>query len=412
MKITDLALVFIAIMLPIIIIVYVNVSFVTKAEKEEMYYKNLMNAAITDGVAAMKQVENADIDIDYGYSGLVDKKVSVNAEAAISAFYNSLFNNFNIAGNKISEDKFKNYIPAVAVIDYNGVYIYSAEIVKDAAGKATTVWTLKPKKYFTTKYCIIDNGEGTSPRYVIKNLDQVKDTEKKVDGRIYEITLSMDDYVVLNVFKLNTSNNISGNPQKYTFYLDDENNNGELVQTGAEETSEEDAQVKAKKQDIINYIKGVKSTVIANIVSNEITYAINAHNTIAKAAGISYNFYSPYAIEANKDEIYDNVNGIGMIAFIQGITLGNRKLNYKAYSISDLSLTKKYYLSVPIGDNRSPGPVSYESKRLYHGSIKCPVYQRYLAAHPNETERYQPSFLYKREEAATLGFYACPVCKP
>lgn len=415
MKITDLALVFVAIMLPIIIIVYVNVSFVTKAEKEEMYYKNLMNAAITDGVAAMKEVENEDTNIDYGYSGIVDNKVSVNAKAAIDAFYKSLFNNFNIAGNKYSEERFKNYIPAVAVIDYDGVYIYSGENIPDAiTGASTAVWTIKPKKNFTVRYCIIDNGFG-SPRYVIKKLDDVTDLEissKVVDKRIYEITFSMDDYIKLNTFLLDSSNKISGAIQRSSFYLEDENNNGALIQGSILST-----ELEALKDSVIKYLEDNKSLVIANTVSAEITYAINAHNAIAKSAGITYNFYSPYAegkIDKVNDPngILDNVNGIGMIAFIQGISLGNRNLNYKAYSISDLSLAKKYYLSTPSVDNKPAGAVSYDYKRLYHGSEKCPVYQRYLAANPSEASRYQPAFKYNREEAATLGFYACPVCRP
>ncbi len=407
MKLTDLALVFIAIMLPILIIVYVNVAFVTKAEKEEMYYKNLMNAAITDGVAAMKEIENQDIDIDYGYSGIVDKKVSVNAEAAINAFYKSIFNNFNISGNKASENKFKNYIPAVAVIDYNGVYIYSAEVITGTDGKNKTVWTIKPKKYFTIKYCVIDAGWGANPRYGIKELSTVSSSDTKIGKYIYEVTLSMDDYIILNIFEVGSDNRIISK-EKSTFYLSDERNNDVLLP----ETGIASDQVAELKKLLIDYLNEAKKSIISNVVSNEITYAINAHNTVAKSAGITYSFYSPYATESSRDDIYDNVNGIGMVAFIQGISLGNRNLNYKAYSISDLSLSKKYYLSIPKTVTTPNDLVSYNSKRLYHGSEKCPVYERYLAANPNLKDRYLPSFKYIKEEAATLGFYACPVCKP
>ena len=74
MKLTDFALIFVAIFLPIVVLVFVNTSFVVKSEKQEMYYKNLMNSAITDAVSSMKHIENEDTDIDYGYSGIVDKK--------------------------------------------------------------------------------------------------------------------------------------------------------------------------------------------------------------------------------------------------------------------------------------------------------------------------------------------------
>lgn len=408
MKITDLALIFIAIMLPIILIVYINVAFVVKAEKEEMYYKNLMNTAINDGVNAMKEVENEDTDIDYGYSGIADKKVSINAMSGVRAFYKSLFNNFNIAGNEGLENDFKNYIPAIAVVDYNGIYIYSAEKTKNIGGDAIITWTLKPKTYFTTKYCIIDLGLVANPRYTFKNFDLVKDSDTKVNNLIYEVTLSMDDYVVLNVLKIDdiTKKIKPLNSQESSFYLNDDNNNEILVQ-GVLSTEE----VKLKKE-IIEYLTEVKKTVIAHTVSKEITYAINAHNKIARDVGITYNFYSPYSEDGDANDIYDNINGIGMVAFIQGISLGNRKLNYKAYSVSNLSLTKKYYLSTTELDNRPEGPVTYKDKRLYHNSDKCPIYQQYLATHPNESNRYNPSYLLKKEEAATLGFYPCPICKP
>lgn len=400
MKITDLALIFIAIMLPIIVVVYINVALVTKAEKEEMYYKNLMNAAIIDGVTAMKEIENEDTNIDYGYSGIVDKKVSINAETAINAFYKSLFNNFNISGNKYSEEKLKNYIPAIAVIDYNGIYIYSAEIINNKI-----VWKMKPKKYFTTSYCIIKSGVDT---YKVKNLNAITGADTVVDGLIYEITYSMDDYVVLNTFKNTATAAIPREIENNAFYLTDENNNEYLVQ-GVPALTGEEAEVKI---EVIKYLKEFKNVVLSNIVSNEMTYAINAHNKVARTAGIKYNFHSPYAAEGTKNDVYDTINGIGMIAFIQGVSLGYRTLNYKAYSISELSISQQYYLSTKYIDEPIATPVTYHDKRLYHSSKECPVYKRYIMLHPNPEDRFGLEFVTRKEQAATLGFYACPVCKP
>ena len=56
MKITDLALIFVGILLPMIIIVYVNVSFTIKAEEQEMYYNKIINAAVQDAANQMKEV--------------------------------------------------------------------------------------------------------------------------------------------------------------------------------------------------------------------------------------------------------------------------------------------------------------------------------------------------------------------
>ena len=127
MKITDFALIFVGITLPIIITVYVNVSFTIKAEEQEMYYKKIINSALNDASDQMKEVENEDNKIDYGYSGESDNKISVNANIAVDTFMNSLYNNFNIKGNKTAEQYLQYFIPAIAIIDYNGVQVSSIE---------------------------------------------------------------------------------------------------------------------------------------------------------------------------------------------------------------------------------------------------------------------------------------------
>ena len=99
MKLTDFALIFIGVTLPIIIIVYVNVSFTIKAEEQEIYYKKIINAALNDASDQMKEVENSDVEIDYGYSGTSNNKISVNSQVAVDTFLNSLYNNFGIKGN-------------------------------------------------------------------------------------------------------------------------------------------------------------------------------------------------------------------------------------------------------------------------------------------------------------------------
>ena len=150
MKLTDFALIFVAVFLPILVLVYVNTSFVVKAEKQEMYYKNIMNSAVNDAVSSMKHVENEDQDVDYGYSGIVDNKVSINADIAVSTLYNSLANNFNINGNEMSVERLKMYIPVIAVLDYDGIYIHSAE--QDESGD--TSFVTKPKVYYTYTYVL------------------------------------------------------------------------------------------------------------------------------------------------------------------------------------------------------------------------------------------------------------------
>ena len=270
MKLTDFALIFVGVFLPVMIIAYVNTTFAVKAEKNEMYYKNIINSATQDAVNAMKQVEND--NIDYGYSGIVDKKVSINAAVAIKSFYNSLSHNFGITCNDKAIERLKMYIPVVAVIDYDGIYIHSIEEFDSGEIKFTT----KPKIKYTLVYKLVNDGG------VYKMLDVDRDEMKgtSISSYLYEITFTMDDYVYLNVW--------SGHDVIVSneFYLTDERNNSDLIY-GVNILSNHE---RSLKQEIVKKLSYKRQTVIAEIGMKQISYAINNHNNYARLSDIKYEF--------------------------------------------------------------------------------------------------------------------------
>lgn len=405
MKLTDFALIFVAVFLPVVVLVFVNTSFVVKSEKQEMYYKNLMNSAITDAVSSMKHIENEDTEIDYGYSGIVDKKVSVNAKTAVNTFYNSLANNFNILNNEMSLERLKMYIPVIAILDYDGIYIHSAE----QAESGDITFITKPKTYYTYSYVITKKTDvmGGNNTYEMVELSKIPDIKNAqlLSDYIYEITFTMDDYVYLNIYNISDEITEEANYDRIEyskrFYLEDNNNNKELIYE-YDDLDMLQADKNNLRVEIIRNLKQIKNTVIAEIGMKEISYAINKHNNYAKQFGINYRF--TFSVES--DAVwYETMDGIGMIALIQGISLGNRYLNYKAYSASDLILTNRYYVSKGTeGEN-----LAYLHKDLYHMSNRCDVYLEYI----NSTrDKIVPSYYTKKADAATQGFYPCPVCKP
>lgn len=402
MKLTDFALIFIAIFLPIVVIVYVNTSFVVKSEKQEMYYKNIINSAVTDAVSAMKHIENENQDIDYGYSGETDKKVSINSNVAISTFYTSLANNFNIANNKESLERLKMYVPVVAVLDYDGIYIHSAEEKEDGSIQFVT----KPKVYYTYYYVITKTTDADmNNQFNIVELSEIQDITKQDSHYIYEVNFTMDDYVFLNIYEIDTSNDWKFGQKIYSkdFYLKDDNNNNELVyenEVTKKFMTSSDKNILRKK--IIEHLDNIRLNHIAKIGMKEISYAVNKHNTYAKDVGINYTFR--FSIES--DSVwYETMDGIGMIAVVQGISLGNRYLNYKAYSAADLTQTQVYYLSKGTDKENK----SYLNKDLYHISNKCKVFLEYTNS---TSEKLVPRIYSSRVQAATHGYYPCPICKP
>lgn len=392
MKITDFALIFIGITLPIIIIVYVNVSFTIKAVQEEIYYQKLIDSAVSDASQAMKEVENEDKENDYGYSGTVNNKVSVNAQVATDTFFNSLYSNLSIKGNTAAELYLKYFVPVIAVVDYNGVYISSIEeYLKD--GQNVTDYVVHPKRYFSYTYGIDSSGN------VITDLTtlQIKVNNRENGFSLHNIEFSTDDYIVHRGERF--VGGVASQYQVKGFYITDKKNNGDSYDNKA-----------AVETKVENLLTSSRQDTIVDVVTSELTYAVNAHNHYARVAGINYAFSFPYT---TKDEMYRYVSDIGMLAFVQGISVGNKYLNYKSYGSSSLTLTTKYYLSTPTANSKFP-------RNLYHKDKNCPEYQ--ASNHTNITPEYVTTKQQASSAKASLslggisqyveGFYPCPICNP
>lgn len=392
MKITDFALIFLGVVLPIIIVVYVNVSFTIKAVEEEMYYQKLVDSALQDATSMMKEVESEDPENDYGYSGEINNKVSVNAQVAADTFFGSLSNNFSIKGNQNAELFLKYFVPAIAVIDYNGVYISSIEeFNKD--GKQVIDHVVKPKRYFSFTY-------GIDTDYnIITNLNTIQTKSNQSGFAVHTVEFTMDDYVV-HRGKKNIGYNSVTYPSK-GFYIADGKNNSDLYDGNL-----------GLQDAVQNLLKQKRKEVIIDVITKELTYAVNKHNHYARLAGINYAFSFPFT---TKDEMYRYVEDIGMLAFVQGLSVGNKYLNYKSYGGASLQLATKYYVSTP---NEANG--SKYIRNLYHKDINCPEYK--VSNHSNIT----PEFVNTKQQAASLkasittgagsvyvqGFYPCPLCRP
>ena len=149
-----------------------------------------------------------------------------------------------------------------------------------------------------------------------------------------------------------------------------------------------------------------RAQVIIDTITEEMSYAVSANNSYAAAEGISYNFVFP---TITVDEMYETIQEVGMMAFVQGISVGNKYLNTKAYGLSKLNLVHKYYFTVP--------SVSSKYKmNLYHKSLSCPEYK--LATHTNIIPQYVTSKQQAASAKCTLngstymGFYPCQICRP
>lgn len=363
MRTTDFAMIFVAILLPIVVVVYVDVASLLKKEEQTLYYINIINSAINDATYAMKNVEGENQDVDFGYSGTAEKRVTVNARVAVETFYESLYDNFEIKGDSTSEAYIKSHIPAVAIVDYNGVYIYSIDEYTNinASGEEEKYrdYLLKPKRYFTYSYKI----EGSE----IKEVDDVKNNPDAIT-----VIFTMDDYIGV----------IGDDAVINWFYLEDNNNNTVLYNNVA------------MRDKVIQHLRIQRSQVISDIVSNEMSFAVSNHNFYSD---VNYEFTFPTIALSQWEEMIDNV---GIIAFMQGINIGNTKLDYVAHGISGLKVSNRYVVSLATKN----GTEIISSMNYYHSSKECDVYK-----YSNKTFT---GYYMNKVDAATAGFYPCPTCKP
>lgn len=412
MKITDFALIFVGITLPIIITVYVNVSFTIKAEEQEMYYKKIINAALDDASYQMKEVENTDKEIDYGYSGTSDNKISVNAQVGVDTFLNSLYNNFGIKGNDTAENYLQYFIPAIAIIDYNGVQVSSIEEFTEN-GQNVIKHVLKPKKYYSYTYYLC-----TNPGDVSK-LTYTEDYETAVKNGLHSthiVEFTMDDYITHRGYVYKNTGDIDEIGVS-SFYISDSKNNSKLVAN-----VDSNASLLQREKDvlpkIISNLQNKRKSVIINSIQDEMEYATNNNNSYASQAGIRYNFVFPTLEEG---EMESQIQNVGIMALVQGISIGNRYLNVRAYSTSKLTEITRYYLSIPNTDGIDKTKYNLN---LYHKDKNCPEYRAF--ASNKENVNITPSFLFTKQQAASVkavlkkdntyiqleGFYPCPVCNP
>lgn len=400
MKLTDFALIFIGITLPIIIIVYVNVSFTIKAEEQEMYYKKIINAALNDASDQMKEVENFDAEIDYGYSGSSNNKISVNSQVAVDTFLDSLYNNFGIKGSDYAQNYLQYFIPAIAIIDYNGVQVSSIEEFEED-GKDVIKHALKPKKYYTYTYYICN--DLSTGGYILKDESSISNSDQIVSTHFIEFT--MDDYITHRGV-ITEEGSIKDIPVS-SFYITDRKNNSKLVTyTTSMKPKEENILPEVEKK-----LQEKRKEVIIKAIESEMIYATNNNNLYASNAGIKYNFVFPTLEEG---EMESQIKNVGIMALVQGISMGNRYLNVRAYSTSKLTEVTRYYLSVPKKDN------SKYQMNLYHKDKSCPEYRI------STNESITPSYLFTKQQAASVkavlkqnnayitleGFYPCPICNP
>lgn len=277
MKMTSLALVFVLLVFPLS---YMN-SMDMQAQKlnfrTEQQYNRYLEAAIMDAAAALSF--NWEHRFEARYES--PRNFRANKEEAIEVFFHTLYINFGVENDPIGQKVLAAYIPVVIIMDYDGYWIYAVEEYVNATGAKESGHVWKAKR----RYAYADM-EGNS------------------------ISFTLDDYVF--AYDANLRQWMEG------FRAD-----------VAEITS-------IPLLNIPREFDQVRQNTIVSQIEEDLAYFINHHNTYTRQYGISYTFTLP---RISQEEWHNTIQDIGVLAFIQGIPIGNKY--YNNYALGGGRLLKK-----------------------------------------------------------------------
>lgn len=124
MKLQNLAIIFLVIMIPLIMILSYYLNLQRETLELQAEYDTKLASATKEGIKAF-EINTVD------WSEWVNQKTRStereDARAAINTFITSLANNLNISGT--AKEYMQNYIPAIAMTMYDGYYVYSSNYV-------------------------------------------------------------------------------------------------------------------------------------------------------------------------------------------------------------------------------------------------------------------------------------------
>ncbi len=278
MKITNLAVIFVLILLFIFVKNGLDQQDLRTNVQLQTRYNKAVDTATQDAARAL--ITNSAQTMESQYQSA--KELRINKEEAADTFFQTMYMNFDVAHDPVGQQVLNSYIPAFIVIGYDGYYMYQFEAYKNAAGENEFRHVWSPKK----PYAYTDEQHNT---YAF-TLDDYVTVHRKADGKWLHGLRS------------------------------------ELMEqtTGLKFLEDGDA------------FDAVRRTTIVNAIQNDLGSTINRYNTDAKRYGVSYTFTVPYI---SQEDWNNTINDAGVLAFVQGIPLGSQY--YNNYALGGARIVKR-----------------------------------------------------------------------
>ncbi len=400
MKIQHWSIIFLIIIIPFSIVCRSVINKKIANIKDETRYNNIIDNATYDAVSQIQEI--ADFDSNSKNVPLTDAILN----ASIDRFFRTLSVNFNLPfgdnqERSIAESYFDRYIPAIIVVGYDGLYVYSCE--KTNQGYE---FVFKPKIPYTQKIeldkagsCVInytldnyvslyfpDNGVRFGEGFNFGNTNKNATGTRTLSGRVgvkvdstekdpYELfggartsNLTASAKFIKNDFAVQRkSDELSYYLYEWAFAMGD---GSQPFQPGGYykmlrfliDGEEEDAPVNTDFDDVTSLNKIFENVnkdyeynedgtvakepstfhknrrqAIINTIISVMREEFNEHNYYAKNIGITYDFNIP---DIDRDEWNNTIDDVSVLAFIQGMPMGTDTY-YNNYSLGGARIVRR-----------------------------------------------------------------------
>lgn len=300
MKITDWAVIIVLIVGPLLWIGGWNTEQLRETNRLQIQYNTALRTAVQDAGSALNLNELQIYESGYGS----EKYMRADKEAALAALLQTLALNLGIADDPMARQALMLYIPAVVVIDYDGYEVYAMEELIGEDGTPLREHRWHPKKPY-----LYQDDQGNSLSFTLDQRVTLIDTVtgERFSGLRKEIGPTSSVPLLHNA----------------------------------------------------DLFEQVRRSVIVRSIEEDLAAAINRHNEAARKLGVTYTFTLPVI---SQEEWNNTINDVGVLAFLQGIPVGNQF--YNNYGLGGGRLVK----NEPVYGGKEPGTgIKYAS-----GAGVCP----------------------------------------
>ncbi|GAA0137245.1 hypothetical protein YSY43_40860 [Paenibacillus sp. YSY-4.3] len=279
MKITDWAIIFVLIASPLLWVLHLHTGDLKEAHRLQLRYTSALRTAVQDAAHALNLNERQHFEAGYGSA----KYMRTDKEEALSAFIETLSINLGIEDDPYAQSAMMAYIPAIAVIEYDGYSIYALhESIEASTGLPEISHRWRAKRPYVY-------------------MDQTGNS----------IAFTLDDAVTAYESR-------SGEWQR--------GRQSELKLTTAIPLL----------QDTETF-EQVRRATIVRAIEVDLAGYMNRHNEYAARIGVNYLFTLP---TLSQEEWTNTLNDVGVIVFVQGIPVGDRYYNNYAFGGGRLMQSK------------------------------------------------------------------------